>query len=77
MLRFPILGEFGLVVDSCLRIVVLHPAHMPQVPDIHVQALEGDARRHDPVELVGFDLDVEQAIAERWPVDHLGLGAGY
>ena len=49
---------------------------MPQVPDVHVQPLERDARGHDAVQLVGFDLRVEQPVAEGRPVEHLGLDGG-
>ena len=71
------MGQFGFVVDRALRIVVFHPAGVPQVAYVHVQALEGDARGDDAVQLVGPDLGVEQAVAERWAVDHLRLAAGY
>ncbi len=74
---FAVLGQFGFVVDRALRIVVFHPAGVPQVAYVHVQALEADARGHDAVQLAGFDLGVEQAVAQGGPVIHLGLGAGY
>ena len=73
---FAVLGQFGFVVDGGAGVVVFHPAGVPQVPHVHVQALEADARGHDAVELVGLDLGVEQAVAERRAVDHLGLGTG-
>ena len=69
-------SEFRFVVDRASWIIVFHPPHVPQVPHVHVQALEADARGHDAVELVGLDLGVEQAVAERRAVDHLGLGTG-
>ncbi|MNV40186.1 hypothetical protein D3C71_1317870 [compost metagenome] len=74
---FAVLGQFGFGVDCRLGIIVLRPANVPQVPDVHVQPLEGDARGDDAVQLVGPDLGVEQAVAERWAVDHLRLAAGY
>ena len=49
---------------------------MPQVAYVHVQALEGDARGDDAVQLAGLDLGVEQAVAQRRAVNHLGLGTG-
>ncbi len=73
---FAVLGQFGFVVDLCLRIVVFHPAGVPQVAYVHVQALEGDARGDDAVQLAGLDLGVEQAVAQRRAVNHLGLGTG-
>ena len=73
---FAVGGQFGFVVDGGAGVVVFHPAGVPQVPHVHVQALEADARGHDAVELVGLDLGVEQAVAERRAVDHLGLGTG-
>ncbi len=69
--------EFRFVVDLCLGVVVFHPAGVPQVPHVHVQPLEADAGGHDAVEFVGLDLGVEQAVAQRRAVDHLGLAAGY
>ncbi|RYH21414.1 MAG: hypothetical protein EON54_25645 [Alcaligenaceae bacterium] len=39
--------------------------------------MERDPRGHDAVQLVGPDLRVEQAVAQGWTVDHLGLGARY
>ena len=74
---FAVLGQFGFGVDCRLGIIVLRPANVPQVPDVHVQPLEGDARGDDAEQLVGPDLGVEQAVAERWAVDHLRLAAGY
>ena len=74
---FAVAGQFGFGVDGCAWIIVLDPPGVPQVPDVHVQALEGDARGDDAVQLVGPDLGVEQAVAERWAVDHLRLAAGY
>ena len=73
---FAVAGQFGFGVDGCLGVVVLHPPGMPQVPDVHVQALEGDARGDDAVQLAGLDLGVEQAVAQRRAVNHLGLGTG-
>ena len=73
---FAVGGQFGFVVDLCLRIVVFHPPGVPQVPDVHVQPLEGNARGHDAVQLAGLDLGVEQAVAQRRAVNHLGLGTG-
>ena len=73
---FAVGGQFGFVVDLCLRIVVFHPAGVPQVAYVHVQALEADARGHNAVQLAGLDLGVEQAVAQRRAVDHLGLGTG-
>ena len=73
---FAVLGQFGFVVDRCLRVVVFHPPGVPQVPHVHVQPLEADAGGHDAVEFVGLDLGVEQAVAQRRAVDHLGLGTG-
>ena len=49
---------------------------MPQVAYVHIQALEGDARGDDAVQLAGLDLGVEQAVAQRRAVNHLGLGTG-
>ena len=46
------------------------------MPDVHVQPLEADAGGDNAIQLVGPHLGVEQAVAERWPVKHLGLGAG-
>ena len=46
------------------------------MPYVHVQALEADAGGHDAVEFVGLDLGVEQAVAQRRAVNHLGLGTG-
>ena len=74
---FAVGGQFGFVVDGGAGVVVFHPAGVPQVAYVHVQALEGDARGDDAVQLVGPDLGVEQAVAQGGPVIHLGLGAGY
>ena len=74
---FAIGGQFRFGVDRTLRVVVFHPADAAQVPYVHVQALEADAGGHDAVEFVGLDLGVEQAVAQRRAVDHLGLAAGY
>ena len=71
-----VLGQLRFVVNRGTGVIVFHPPGVPQVPNVHVQPLEGDARGHDAVQLVGFDLGVEQAVAQGWPVDHLGLGAG-
>ena len=73
---FTVGREFGFVVDGGAGVVVFHPAGVPQVPDVHVQPLEGNARVHNAVQLVGLDLGVEQAVAQRRAVDHLGLGTG-
>ena len=73
---FAVGGQFGFVVDLCLRIVVFHPPGVPQVAYVHVQALEADARGHNAVQLAGLDLGVEQAVAQRRAVNHLGLGTG-
>ena len=69
------MGQFGFGVDRALWVVVFHPADAAQVPDVHVQALEGDACGDDAVELVGAHLGVEQAVAERWTIKHLCLAA--
>ncbi len=74
---FTVGREFGFVVDGGAGIVVFHPPGVPQVPYVHVQALEADAGGDDAVEFVGLDLGMEQAVAQRWPVDHLGLAARY
>ena len=73
---FAVMGQFGFGVDRALRVVVFHPADAAQVPYVHVQPLEGDACGDDAVQFVGPYLGVEQAVAERGPVEHLGLGAG-
>ena len=73
---FAVLGQFGFVVDGGAGVVVFHPPGVPQVPDVHVQPLEGNARGHDAVQLAGLDLGVEQAVAQRRAVNHLGLGTG-
>ena len=70
---FAVGGQFRFGVDRALRVVVFHPTDAAQVPYVHIQALEGDARGHDAVEFVGPYLGVEQAVAERWAVKHLGL----
>ena len=66
-------GQFRFGVDRTLRVVVFHPTDAAQVPYVHIQALEGDACGDDAVEFVGPYLGVEQAVAERWAVKHLGL----
>ena len=73
---FAVMGQFGFGVDRALWVVVFHPADAAQVPDVHVQALEADARGHNAVQLAGLDLGVEQAVAQRRAVNHLGLGTG-
>ena len=73
---FAVFSKFGVVVDSTLRIIVLDPADMTEVPDVHVESLEGDASGDDTVELVGFDLGVKEAVAEGGGVEHFGLAAG-
>ena len=65
---FAVMGQFGFGVDRALWVVVFHPADAAQVPDVHVQALEGDACGDDAVEFVGAHLGVEQAVAECWAV---------
>lgn len=74
--RFAVCGEFGFDVDRRLWVVVFHPSGVPQVPDVHVQPFEGNARGDDAEQLVGPDLRVEQAVAQGGPVNHLRLGAG-
>ena len=69
------MGQFGFGVDRALWVVVFHPADAAQVPDVHVQALEGDACGDNAVELVGAHLGVEKAVAERWTIKHLCLAA--
>ena len=43
------------------------------MPHVHVQPIEGDAGGDDAVQLVGPDLGMEQAVAERRCVEHLRL----
>ena len=40
---FAVLGEIGVLVDLALGIIIFHPAHMPQVAYVHIQALKCDA----------------------------------
>ena len=54
--RFAVLGEIGVFVDLALGIIIFHPAHMPQVAYVHIQALKRDAPVEKAIQLVGFDL---------------------
>ena len=73
---FAVGGQFGFVVDGGAGVVVFHPPGVPQVAYVHVQPLEGNAGGHDAVQLARLDLGVEQAVAQRRAVNHLGLGTG-
>ena len=73
---FAVGRELGFVVDGGAGVVVFHPPGVPQVAYVHVQPLEGNAGGHDAVQLARLDLGVEQAVAQRRAVNHLGLGTG-
>ena len=68
-----VLGEFGLVVDGAGGVVVFDPADVPQMPHVHVHALNGEAGGDDAVQLVGVALGVEQAVAQGGGVKGLRL----